>query len=164
MRNNIPKVTFMLISANRKDSSNKQDFPSLSLSKNEGITIPNVSSYLPSIFSVLTSIFCTWMPSYSAKLRYIILTSLSKSIKASIIYILNWVRYWIYETRCSFGVLTLRLVSILASIIDAEVAKTNTNILAPYQSTYLHSGLSYDRQSTSIGSSLYHPTLDLFWQ
>lgn len=60
------------------------------------------------------------------------LTLLSKLIKIPIIYVSNWVRYWMYKIWWSLKVLALRLTSILASITNAEIVKSNTSFLVPY--------------------------------
>lgn len=86
VKKDILKVIFMLISINRNIFSKKQDLISLSSIKIEAITILNILRKLSSIFRKLISVFCIGKLSFSRKLDYIILTLLSKLIRASIIY------------------------------------------------------------------------------
>lgn len=46
----------------------------------------------------------------------------------------------LFETRTSKLGVTAKSASILASIIDVKVAKTDASFLVVYQGTYLHNG------------------------
>lgn len=143
-RNNIPKVTFILILATKKRSSKRWDFLSLSSIEKEAITILNVSSRLSSIFWASISVLCTQKSRYSAKLGHIVLISLPKSVKAFITYISNWARYWMLGTHWSSRKLASVLAFILVFITNIEITKTNTSFVASYQDTCLCSGRSCD--------------------
>lgn len=68
VRNDIPKVIFILMLANRKVLLKNQDFSFLLSSKKKTITILKLFSLLPSIFWAPTSVFQTWKLNFLIKL------------------------------------------------------------------------------------------------
>lgn len=84
VRKNIPKITFIVISVNRKVSLKNQDFLFLSSIEKKAITILKFFSLLPSNFWIFISVFLMQKSSFFAKSCYIIFILFFKSIKVLI--------------------------------------------------------------------------------
>lgn len=131
MRKDIPRVTSILISANKNVFSQKWDSPSLFYTKKKAITMLKISSLTPSIFWATTIVLRTRKSNFLVKLGCIGLTLLPELINTLTKFWPNCIKYWIHETRYNFGSETTGSASVLAMVINEEIAKTNTSFLAP---------------------------------